>query len=82
MVRADHRGAGVGRALMAAAEDWARERGAAYVALATRRAADFYPALDFEESATYFKKPPLTRGVAVELSRRWSRRRPDRRAPR
>jgi GNAT superfamily N-acetyltransferase len=56
MVRADHRGAGVGRALMAAAEDWARERGAAYVALATRRAADFYLALDFEASATYFKR--------------------------
>jgi GNAT superfamily N-acetyltransferase len=55
MVRVDHRGAGVGRALMAAAEDWARERGAAYVALATRRAADFYLALDFEASATYFK---------------------------
>ena len=45
------------RHLMAAAEDWARARGAAYVALATRRAAPFYQALGYEDSAIYFKKP-------------------------
>lgn len=56
MVHTDHRGSGVGRALMAAAEDQAREAGAAYIALATRRAADFYSALGFEASATYFKR--------------------------
>ena len=33
----------------------AREHDAAYVALATRRAADFYAALGYEPSATYFK---------------------------
>jgi GNAT superfamily N-acetyltransferase len=57
MVAARVRGTGVGRQLMAAAEDWARARGTAYVALATRRAAPFYQALGYSDSATYFKKP-------------------------
>lgn len=56
MVAADRRGDGVGRALMEAAEDLARAGGAAYVALATRRAADFYAALGYEGSAAYFRK--------------------------
>lgn len=55
MVGAEHRGLGIGRALMDAVEVWAREQDAAYVALATRRAADFYAALGYEPSATYFK---------------------------
>jgi hypothetical protein len=38
------------------AEDLARASGAAYVALATRRAGAFYDALGYQESATYFKK--------------------------
>jgi GNAT superfamily N-acetyltransferase len=42
--------------IMAAAEDWARERGASYVALATRRAAPFYQALGYQDAAIYFKK--------------------------
>jgi GNAT superfamily N-acetyltransferase len=41
---------------MAAAEAWARRRGARYVAMATRRAARFYQALGYEDSAVYFKK--------------------------
>jgi GNAT superfamily N-acetyltransferase len=57
MVAASARRSGVGRALMAAAETWARHRGAAYIALATRRAAPFYQALPYDESATYFKMP-------------------------
>ena len=57
MVAASARRSGVGRALMAAAETWARRRGAAYIALATRRAAPFYRALGYEDSAVYFKKP-------------------------
>ena len=57
MVAASARRSGVGRALMAAAEAWGRCRGARYVALATRRAAPFYRALAYDESATYFKKP-------------------------
>ena len=56
MVDPDRRCNGVGRALLEAAEDLARTSRAAYVALATRRAADFYAALGYEESAAYVKK--------------------------
>jgi GNAT superfamily N-acetyltransferase len=56
MVAGRARGTGVGRRLMAAAEAWARARGAAYVALATRRAAPFYQALGYYDSAVYFMK--------------------------
>ena len=42
---------------MGAAQAWASGSGAAYVALATRRAAAFYTALDYEESAVFFRKP-------------------------
>jgi GNAT superfamily N-acetyltransferase len=47
---------GVGRLLMHDFEQWAAERGAKLVALATRRAAPFYQALGYQESATYFRK--------------------------
>jgi GNAT superfamily N-acetyltransferase len=47
---------GVGRLLMQNFERWAAERGAKLVALATRRAAPFYRALGYEESATYYRK--------------------------
>jgi GNAT superfamily N-acetyltransferase len=57
MVAEPARGTGVGRQLMAAAEAWAHRRGARYVALATRRAAPFYEALGYTDSAIYFKKP-------------------------
>ena len=50
------RGQGTGRALMAAFEAWAADHGCALVALATRRAAPFYRALGYEESADYFRK--------------------------
>ncbi|NAZ82260.1 GNAT family N-acetyltransferase [Kineococcus sp. R8] len=57
MVAPAHRGAGWGAHLMAAAEEWAvAVAGAAYLCLATRRAAPFYLALGYEESAAYFKK--------------------------
>jgi GNAT superfamily N-acetyltransferase len=56
MVRPDHRKRGVGRALMNAFEHHARLRGARLVALATRRAAGFYAALGYHESASYFRK--------------------------
>jgi GNAT superfamily N-acetyltransferase len=55
-VRGQERGRGVGRALMSAFERWAAARDCALVALATRRAAPFYGALGFEESAVYFRK--------------------------
>jgi GNAT superfamily N-acetyltransferase len=56
MVRPDRRRLGLGRALVAQFEEWSRHRGANQVALATRRAEDFYDALGFERSAVYFRK--------------------------
>ena len=47
---------GVGRALAEEFEAWARDRDAALIALATRRAAPFYSALGYEESASYWRK--------------------------
>lgn len=55
-VRGQHRGGGVGRALMTGFEQWAAARDCALVALATRRAAPFYRALGYEESAVYHRK--------------------------
>jgi GNAT superfamily N-acetyltransferase len=55
-VRESDRRSGVGRQLMDAAEVWARDVGAAYISLATRRASEFYLALGYEESATFFRK--------------------------
>ena len=46
----------IGRTLMDAVEVWAFALNAAYVSLATRRAADFYRAIGYEESATFFRK--------------------------
>ena len=56
LVRADARGLGVGAALMGAFEEWAAASGAPMVALSTRRAAPFYLAIGYEESAVYFRK--------------------------
>ena len=55
-VRGADRGRGAGRALMGEFERRAAARGCALVALATRRAAPFYRALGYEESAVYFRK--------------------------
>jgi GNAT superfamily N-acetyltransferase len=56
MVKTDHRRQGVGRLLMESFEAWANLRHARLVALATRRAAPFYLASGYEESAIYFRK--------------------------
>lgn len=56
MVAPEHRRLGVGAALMRHAEAWATSRGAAYVSLASRRAGDFYRALDYDDSAAFFRK--------------------------
>jgi GNAT superfamily N-acetyltransferase len=56
VVRDQERGHGVGRLLMDAFEQWADAQGCALAALATRRAAPFYRALGYEESAAYFRK--------------------------
>jgi GNAT superfamily N-acetyltransferase len=56
MVDEHHRRSGVGRQLIEHAEEWARTIGAAYLALASRRAGPFYLALGYEDSAAYYKK--------------------------
>jgi GNAT superfamily N-acetyltransferase len=56
LVRNERRGRGIGRDLMNAFERWAAARGCTMVALATRRAAPFYLALGYEESAAYLRK--------------------------
>jgi len=55
-VHRPYRGRGIGRDLMSAFEQWAGRQGCALIALATRRAAPFYRALGYEESAVYFRK--------------------------
>jgi GNAT superfamily N-acetyltransferase len=54
------RRSGVGRQLMDRAEEWAGSIGAAYLALASRRAGDFYLALGYDGgydgAATFYKK--------------------------
>jgi GNAT superfamily N-acetyltransferase len=70
VVRDQERGRGIGRILMSAFEQWAAAQGCALVALATRRAAPFYRALGYEESATYFRKvliDPSARLTAGEI---------------
>lgn len=56
LVRPQARGRGIGRALMQALERWATQRDCVLSALATRRAASFYLALGYEESASYLRK--------------------------
>ena len=56
VVRHQDQGQGIGRMLMNAFEQWATAQGCTLIALATRRAAPFYHALGYEESATYFRK--------------------------
>lgn len=47
---------GIGKNLMSQFETWAKNQGAVLNALATRRAGQFYKAIDYKESATYFRK--------------------------
>jgi GNAT superfamily N-acetyltransferase len=56
MVSESVRRLGVASRLMSSAEEWARNLPTAYVALASRRAGDFYLKMGYEESATYFRK--------------------------
>ena len=56
LVRGSHQGQGIGRAMMDEFERWAGTQGCTLVALATRRAAPFYRALGYHESATYLIK--------------------------
>jgi GNAT superfamily N-acetyltransferase len=52
----EYRGMKIGKKLMGIIEGKANERGSKLVALATIRAGDFYNAIGYDESATYFKK--------------------------
>ncbi len=56
MVDEQHRRQGVGRVLMDEFDRWARSRGSMLVGVATRRAAQFYSALGYKESAGYFSR--------------------------
>lgn len=56
MVSTSFRRAGIGSELIGDIEEWARQQGAVFVSLATRRAAEFYRSLNYQESASYFKK--------------------------
>jgi GNAT superfamily N-acetyltransferase len=56
MVSESARREGVATRLMSAAEEWAKAVPTAHVALASRRAGDFYLRLGYEDSATYFRK--------------------------
>ena len=56
IVDQEYRRKGVGRALMESVEKWAKARGSKLIAVATRRAAPFYAAIGYEESATFFRK--------------------------
>ncbi len=62
MVSESDRHLGVGSSLMSAAEVWAEAVPTAYVALASRRAGDFYRKIGYEDSAIFFRKtflPPV-----------------------
>jgi len=48
------RGAGTGRALVAAVVEWARRRGAVEVTVPTRRAGAYYERLGFKRTAEYY----------------------------
>jgi len=56
MINAAFRKHRIGKTLMQSAENWAADQGCKLVALATRRAADFYEAINYQASATYYRK--------------------------
>ena len=55
-VTPENRNEDIGRELMNSFEGWCVERNSRLIGLATRRASEFYKALDYEESATFFRK--------------------------
>lgn len=56
MVHQDYRRRKIASTLMDGFEEWASSRGSKLIALGTRRAAPFYLALGYDESAIYFRK--------------------------
>ncbi|GIN72619.1 N-acetyltransferase [Bacillus sp. J14TS2] len=59
----EYRGKDIGKCMMEKIEELASVRGSKLVALATRRAHNFYNAIGYDESATYFKKTFVTNNV-------------------
>ncbi len=61
VVGSEHRGRGVGRILVSAAEDWARQRGAREIMLTTHKrraeAHRFYVSMGYEATGYRFYKP-------------------------
>lgn len=55
----DYRGKSVGKNLMVLIEEKAAKRDSKLIALATRRASDFYKGIGYDESAVYLKKSLL-----------------------
>ena len=56
MVKSEFRRKGVGKSLMEGFEAWAVSKESRLIALATRRAFNFYQAIGYAASATYFRK--------------------------
>lgn len=56
MVQSEYRRSGLGGRFMDAFEAWSKKNGANLSALATRRAAKFYEAIGYEESATFYRR--------------------------
>ena len=52
MVSSSHRRQSIGESLMASLEEWEKLKGAVISALATRRAANFYLAIEYQEPRT------------------------------
>lgn len=55
MVAPEHRGKGIGKMLITALIDEAKQAGAMEITVPTRRAKDYYPRFGFTEIAGYFK---------------------------
>jgi len=56
MVQSEYRRTGLGGHLMESFELWCKSKGAVLSALATRRASNFYEAIGYAESATYYRR--------------------------
>lgn len=56
VVSVDHRGTGVGRALVGAAEEWATQAGCAHMAVATRGVSAFFDAAGYAATAGFHEK--------------------------
>jgi GNAT superfamily N-acetyltransferase len=68
IVQPDARRSGTGRALVPPAEEWAAGHGVTLVALATRRAEDFWQAVGYEPSASYLRKLLAGSAAGEDLS--------------